>query len=167
LLGRKVLLAFFMTFLLGLLAFFMTAKMRVFNTAKVKAPSTQKKMTTIATFDWQSYDEEAPSSDGGDTFAMSGLYEQLNVTRDASDYLWYLTEIDISPNEQFFTNGQLPVLKIMSAGHALHIFISNQLVGTVWGSLKNQKLTFSQNVKLRTGVNKISMLSVSVGPAVD
>ncbi|XP_076893587.1 beta-galactosidase-like [Bidens hawaiensis] len=100
-------------------------KDEVFNTAKVKAPSTQKKITTIATFDWQSYDEEAPSSDGGDTFAMPGLYEQLNVTRDASDYLWYLIEIDISPNEQFLTNGQLPVLTVMSAGHALHVFINN------------------------------------------
>lgn len=59
---------------------------------QVKAPSTQKKMTTVATFDWQSFDEEAPSSDGSDAVTMAGLYEQLNVTRDASDYLWYLTE---------------------------------------------------------------------------
>ncbi|KAK1413859.1 hypothetical protein QVD17_29595 [Tagetes erecta] len=140
-------------------------KDEVFNTAKVKAPTTQKKMTTVATFDWQSYDEEAPSSDGSDTIAMAGLYEQLNVTRDDSDYLWYLTEINISPNEQFLNNGQLPVLTVMSAGHALHVFINNQLAGTVWGSLKNPKLTFSQNVKLRAGVNKISMLSVSVGLA--
>ncbi|MFS7991297.1 putative beta-galactosidase [Helianthus anomalus] len=140
-------------------------KDEVFNTATVKAPSTQKKMTTVASFDWQSYDEEAPSSDDSDTFSMSGLYEQLNVTRDASDYLWYLTEIDISPNEEFLKNGQFPELTVMSAGHALHVFINNQLAGTVWGSLKNTKITFSQNVKLRAGVNKISMLSVSVGLA--
>lgn len=41
---------------------------------------------------WQSYNEETPSADGSDTLAMSGLWEQVNVTRDSSDYLWYLTE---------------------------------------------------------------------------
>ncbi|XP_076889209.1 beta-galactosidase-like isoform X2 [Bidens hawaiensis] len=140
-------------------------KDEVFNTAKVKAPTTQKKMTPVGQFKWQSYNEETPSSEDRDTLAMKGLYEQLNVTRDASDYLWYLAEINISPREHFLTNGQLPVLTVMSAGHALHVFINNQLAGTVWGSLKNPKLTFSQGVKLRAGVNKISMLSVSVGLA--
>ncbi|KVH93961.1 beta-galactosidase-like [Cynara cardunculus var. scolymus] len=137
----------------------------VFNTAKVNAPSTQKKMTPVGSFDWQSYNEEAPSSDGSDTLSMAGLYEQLNVTRDASDYLWYLAEVNISPNEEFLKNGQFPVLTVMSAGHALHVFINNQLSGTVWGSLKYPKLTFSNSVKLRAGVNKISLLSVSVGLA--
>nr|GFA19698.1 galactose-binding domain-like protein [Tanacetum cinerariifolium] len=92
----------------------------------VKSPTIQRKMTTAGTFKWQSYNEEAPSSDGSDTLAMAGLYEQLNVTRDESDYLWYLADINISPNEQFL-NGQSPVLTVMSAGHALHVFINNQL----------------------------------------
>ncbi|XP_023744380.1 beta-galactosidase isoform X2 [Lactuca sativa] len=140
-------------------------KKEVFNTAKVNAPSTQRKMTSVGSFSWQSYNEEAPSSDSSDTLSMEGLYEQLNVTRDESDYLWYLTEVYISPNEQFLKNGQFPVLTVMSAGHALHVFINNQLSGTVWGSLKNPKLTFNGNVKLRAGANKISMLSVSVGLA--
>ncbi|MCI16617.1 beta-galactosidase 1-like, partial [Trifolium medium] len=34
---------------------------------------------------------------------------------------------------------------------------------TIYGSLEFPKLTFSQNVKLRPGVNKISLLSVAVG----
>ena len=35
--------------------------------------------------------------------------------------------------------------------------------GTVWGGLGNPKLTFSDNVKLRAGNNKLSLLSVAVG----
>lgn len=35
--------------------------------------------------------------------------------------------------------------------------------GTVYGELDNTKLTYSQNVKLRPGSNKISLLSVAVG----
>lgn len=36
----------------------------------------------------------------------------------------------------------------------------------VYGSLDNPKLTYSKNVNLRAGVNKVSLLSVSVGLAV-
>jgi hypothetical protein len=35
--------------------------------------------------------------------------------------------------------------------------------GSVYGSLEFHKLTFSQNVKLRVGNNKISLLSITVG----
>ena len=35
--------------------------------------------------------------------------------------------------------------------------------GTAYGGLANPKLTFSDNVKLTVGINKISLLSVAVG----
>ena len=35
--------------------------------------------------------------------------------------------------------------------------------GSAYGGLDNPKLTFSGNVKLRVGNNKISLLSVAVG----
>lgn len=37
------------------------------------------------------------------------------------------------------------------------------MTGTVYGGLENPKLTFSDSVKLRAGINKISLLSVAVG----
>ncbi|KAL6974535.1 hypothetical protein U1Q18_028720 [Sarracenia purpurea var. burkii] len=37
------------------------------------------------------------------------------------------------------------------------------MAGTVYGTLENPKLSFSNNVKLRAGINKISLLSVAVG----
>lgn len=37
------------------------------------------------------------------------------------------------------------------------------VTGTVYGGLENPKLTFTGNVKLRAGVNKISLLSSAVG----
>lgn len=41
---------------------------------------------------WQSYGEDLTSvDDSSTTFTTSGLLEQVNVTRDASDYLWYIT----------------------------------------------------------------------------
>lgn len=40
---------------------------------------------------WQAYNEETASYEET-SFTVSGLLEQLNTTRDASDYLWYMTE---------------------------------------------------------------------------
>jgi len=55
------------------------------------------------------------------------------------------------------------MLTVMSAGHALHIFVNGQLTGTVYGSVEDPKLTYSGNVKLWSGSNTISCLSIAVG----
>ena len=52
------------------------------------------KMTTVPIhggLSWDSFNEDTASTDD-DLFTMTGLLEQLNTTRDASDYLWYSTE---------------------------------------------------------------------------
>ncbi|XWS26700.1 hypothetical protein CRYUN_Cryun26dG0052800 [Craigia yunnanensis] len=139
-------------------------KTAVFNTARLGAQSSQKKMIPVnSVFSWQSYNEESPSADDQDATVNDGLWEQIYVTRDASDYLWYMTDVNIDPNGGFFKSGLDPLLTIWSAGHALHVFINGKLSGTVYGGLENPKLTFSNNVKLRAGINKISLLSVAVG----
>lgn len=59
---------------------------------KVGAQSSRMKMTPVGRgFSWQSYNEETSSYDDS-TFTATGLLEQINTTRDASDYLWYMTE---------------------------------------------------------------------------
>nr|KYP59311.1 Beta-galactosidase [Cajanus cajan] len=136
----------------------------VFNTAKVGVDNWLKKMTPVNNaFAWQSYNEEPASSSQDDSIAADALWEQVNVTRDSSDYLWYLTDVNIDANEGFIKNGKSPILTVMSAGHVLHVFINGQLSGTVYGGLGNPKLTFSDSVNLRVGNNKISLLSVAVG----
>jgi len=40
---------------------------------------------------WQAYNED-PSTYIDESFTMVGLVEQINTTRDTSDYLWYMTE---------------------------------------------------------------------------
>ena len=39
------------------------------------------------------------------------------------------SRVHIKPDEQFLKTGQYPVLTVMSAGHALHVFINGQLSG--------------------------------------
>lgn len=134
----------------------------VFNSARVGVQTSLMKMASVGEFSWVSYNENLNSLDDG-SFTTVGLLEQINVTRDNTDYLWYTTFVNITPDEQFLQNGQSPVLTVMSAGHSLHVFINGQLSGTVYGSVDNPKLTYTGNAKLWSGNNKISILSVSVG----
>lgn len=101
------------------------------------------------------------------------------------------SRVNIAPDEEFLRNGKDPVVTVMSAGHALHVFINSELsgtratnafkttiifsclplclkflalvIGTVYGGLAFPKLTYTNSVKLRAGINKISLLSVAVG----
>ncbi|KAK7859240.1 beta-galactosidase 1 [Quercus suber] len=63
------------------------------------------------------------------SFTTAGLLEQINTTRDASDYLWYSTDVKIDANEEFLKSGYYPYLTVLSAGHALHVFINGRLSG--------------------------------------
>lgn len=43
---------------------------------------------------WETYTEDLSSLDDSSTFTTVGLLEQINVTRDATDYLWYITRCE-------------------------------------------------------------------------
>ncbi|XP_060211822.1 beta-galactosidase-like [Lycium barbarum] len=129
-------------------------KTAVYNTARISSQSSQKMMTPIGGgLSWHSYNEETPSADDRDTLSANGLLEQINITRDSSDYLWYMTDVNIGSDEEFLKNGKDPFLTVMSAGHAMHVFINGQLSGTAYGGLDNPKgyfnftFLFERNVK--------------------
>ncbi|XP_074269405.1 putative beta-galactosidase [Silene latifolia] len=141
-------------------------KKEVYNTARVSAPKVHSKMTPVINgFSWQSYIDQTPTADSGSSFTEKKLYEQLNMTWDKSDYLWYMTDVVLDGNEGFLKRGDAPVLTVHSAGHVLHVFVNGQLQGHVYGSLAKPQITFSQKVKMSAGVNRISLLSVAVGLA--
>ena len=137
-------------------------KTTVFNTARNGVQTSMMKMTWVGKFSWLSYNEDVNSLDDN-SFTVVGLLEQVNVTRDKTDYLWYTTYVNIAEDEKFLHNGQYPRLTVMSAGHSLHVFINGQLAGTVSGSVEDPRLTYTGNVKLWAGSNRIAILSISVG----
>ncbi|OAP01355.1 BGAL2 [Arabidopsis thaliana] len=139
-------------------------KTEYYNTAKIRAPTILMKMIPTSTkFSWESYNEGSPSSNEAGTFVKDGLVEQISMTRDKTDYFWYFTDITIGSDESFLKTGDNPLLTIFSAGHALHVFVNGLLAGTSYGALSNSKLTFSQNIKLSVGINKLALLSTAVG----
>ncbi|RLM91438.1 beta-galactosidase 2-like [Panicum miliaceum] len=133
-------------------------KTTVYNTARVGSQISQMKMEWAGGFTWQSYNEDINSL-GEESFTTVGLLEQINLTRDKTDYLC----VEIAQDEQFLSNGKNSTLTVMSAGHALHIFINGQLTETIYGNVEDPRLTYRGNVKLWPGSNTISCLSIAVG----
>ncbi|VAI77663.1 unnamed protein product [Triticum turgidum subsp. durum] len=137
-------------------------KTAVFNTATVKEPSAPAKMNPAGGLAWQSYSEDTNALDSS-AFTKDGLVEQLSMTWDKSDYLWYTTYVNIDSSEQFLKSGQWPQLTINSAGHSVQVFVNGQSFGVAYGGYNNPKLTYSKPVKMWQGSNKISILSSAMG----
>ncbi|CAN0906522.1 Beta-galactosidase 5 [Linum grandiflorum] len=137
----------------------------VYNTAKVGVEPSHVQMLPTGTrlHPWQTYEEDINSVEESSRMTVRGLLEQINVTRDNSDYLWYITSVRIGSSEPFLHGGPKPTLSVQSAGHALHVFINGQYSGSAFGTRENRKLTFTGPVNLRHGTNKIALLSVAVG----
>ncbi|CAN1813980.1 Beta-galactosidase 3 [Linum perenne] len=137
----------------------------VYTTKTVGVQTSKMEMlpTNAEILSWESYNEDVSSLSDGSTLSASGLLEQINVTRDTSDYLWYITSVDVGSSESFLRGGEMPTLIVQSSGHAVHVFINGQLSGSAFGTREDRKFTYRGKVDLRSGKNKIALLSVAVG----
>ncbi|PNX72447.1 beta-galactosidase 3-like protein, partial [Trifolium pratense] len=119
----------------------------VFNTARVRFQPSQIQMlpSNSKLFSWETYDEDVSSLAENSKITASGLLEQLSATRDTSDYLWYITSIDISPSESFLRGRNKPS------------------ISSAFGTKEHPSFNFNGPIDLRAGTNKIALLSVAVG----
>nr|GEV96064.1 beta-galactosidase 3-like [Tanacetum cinerariifolium] len=137
----------------------------VFNTAKVVTQTSRMQMLPTGTIiqSWESYHEDISTSADTPALTSFGLLEQLSITRDTSDYLWYSTSVDINPSEKFLHGGRKPTLTIKSKGHGVHVFVNGRHSGSVYGSREDTRFTLITPVYLSAGTNKIALLSMSTG----
>lgn len=65
----------------------------VWSELQVGVQTSQLEMvpTNEQVFSWETFNEDLTSLDDSSTFSTVGLLEQINVTRDSTDYLWYTT----------------------------------------------------------------------------
>ncbi|KAL4280485.1 hypothetical protein GQ457_03G001550 [Hibiscus cannabinus] len=137
----------------------------VFNTATVgiEASRVQMVSTNVKLESWETFNEDVGSVEDESPMTSNGLLEQLNITRDTSDYLWYTTSVQISPSESFLRKDASVGLTVQSAGHGIHVFINGQLSGSAFGTRQRKRFSFTENINLRPGENTISILSIAVG----
>ncbi|XP_042496295.1 beta-galactosidase 7-like [Macadamia integrifolia] len=85
------------------------------------------------------------------------LLEQKATTVDASDYLWYMTSVNI--DNSF---GKKAILHVNTTGHVLHAYVNKKRIGSDWSS-DGKGFVFEKPVTLKEGINHLSLLSATVG----
>ncbi|KAK4481313.1 hypothetical protein RD792_012198 [Penstemon davidsonii] len=104
---------------------------------------------------WQEFNEVIPVFNET-SLKSDSLLEQMNTTKDVSDYLWYTATYEQAEDSQ-------AVLNVSSLGHVLRAFVNGKLIGSAHGNHKNYSFTLESNVPLNSGTNNISLLSNMVG----
>ncbi|XP_022947661.1 beta-galactosidase 3-like [Cucurbita moschata] len=137
----------------------------IYNTAQVEVQINQMSFspTNVEPFSWETFNEDISSIEDGPLMSYGGLLEQLNITRDTTDYLWYTTSVKVDSNESFLRGGRLPTLVAGSTGHGMHVFINGKLTGSSFGNHDSSKFKFTGRIQLQAGVNRVSLLSMAAG----
>ncbi|GAA0173430.1 galactosidase [Lithospermum erythrorhizon] len=98
---------------------------------------------------------------GSENITFQGVLEHLNVTKDQSDYLWYMTRIYVRDSDiSFWEENEIsPTLSIDSMRDFMRVFIN----GRHAGSAKGDWVKVLQPLQLSQGFNDIVLLSETVG----
>ncbi|KAH7685343.1 Beta-galactosidase protein [Dioscorea alata] len=133
----------------------------VFNTATVNAQSGVRSTIAVEHFNqtknWLAFAEEVYDIDKA-SFTKNGLLDQLSITKDTTDYLWYTVGYDYTSTEDHQW-----LLRVNSQAHVLHAFINDEFIGTEHGSHNSEGVVFEKPISLLNGKNNFSFLSVMVG----
>ncbi|TYJ02340.1 hypothetical protein E1A91_A13G221400v1 [Gossypium mustelinum] len=106
---------------------------------------------------------ESTSVQGRGDVSVNKIVDQKDMANDASDYLWYMTSVDVAKDDPML-NG-IVTLRVNDTGHVLHAFFNGEYIGSQWSKYGNNNVTyvFERNIKLSPEKNLISLLSVTVG----
>ncbi|KAK1318251.1 Beta-galactosidase 9 [Acorus calamus] len=98
---------------------------------------------------------------GENNFSAQGIIDHLNVTKDISDYLWYIIRVQVSEEDISFweENDVIPSLKFDSIRDVVRIFVNGHLAGSKVGKW----VPVEQPLLLIQGYNEISILTETVG----
>ncbi|XP_052184799.1 beta-galactosidase 13-like [Diospyros lotus] len=118
-----------------------------------------KKATHLA---WEMFQESVPDRSQLDINFMQPL-ELYNLTKDTSDYAWYITSITFDRRDLPFRSDILPVIQVASLGHALIAFVNGEYIGFGHGSHIEKSFVFQKPINLKPGVNEVALLGILVG----
>ncbi|KAK3006998.1 hypothetical protein RJ639_017059, partial [Escallonia herrerae] len=146
-----------------------TAKVNTQSTVMVKKPEGTENQSAQLSWQWAA-EHIKDSLTGRGKFTAPKLLEQKGTTVDVSDYLWYMTRVDIK--DKFSWSNA--TLRVNTTGHVLHAYVNGKLTGTLnlesffqfssgisMGKNGTYNFTFEKNVSLKSGTNTLALLSAT------
>ncbi|KAJ1378444.1 Glycoside hydrolase, family 35 [Sesbania bispinosa] len=145
-----------------------------YNTAKVNAQTSIMVMKDNEadveddsnTMNWQWMHEPFVQMKNGQvlgsvSLSVPQLLDQKVVTNDTSDYLWYITSVDIKEDDPIWSKDLK--LRVNTNGHVLHVFVNEGHAGSHYALDGEYQFVYETKVKLKLGQNEITLLSSTVG----
>ncbi|KAG6516156.1 hypothetical protein ZIOFF_026605 [Zingiber officinale] len=130
----------------------------------VNAPTTLiVTKSTKSIFKWQWRPEILTTIHEKGSFSNNSLLEQILTTGDTSDFLWYMTRIDLNKFRQYWSKKMK--LHVNTKGHIIHAFVNKHFIGSQYAVNGAYEFVFEQTTKLRKGHNYIALLSSTNGLA--
>ncbi|KAI5315079.1 hypothetical protein L3X38_044255 [Prunus dulcis] len=113
-------------------------------------------------FNWERFSEPIPTTVQIPVNHKSPQ-ELYHLLKDATDYGWFTSSLELGPYDLPMKESIRPVLRIPSLGHAMSVFVNGEFVGTEHGSHAEKGFVFERPVTFKQGVNHISLLCMTVG----
>ncbi|CAA7053682.1 unnamed protein product [Microthlaspi erraticum] len=138
-----------------------TAKVTTQTSVMVKKPNEAEDEPTTLKWSWRPENMDSFLLKGKGESTMRQLFDQKVVSNDQSDYLWYMTTVDLKEKDPVW--GKNMSLRINSTAHVLHAFVNGQHIGNYRAENGKFHYVFEQDAKFNVGANVISLLSITVG----
>ncbi|KAL1146145.1 hypothetical protein V6Z11_A11G351800 [Gossypium hirsutum] len=146
-----------------------TAKVSTQTSLMVKKLNKAEDEPSSLKWTWRPELIESASLQGRRDISVNKIVDQKDMANDVSDYLWYMTSIDVAKDDPML-NGTV-TLRVNDTGHVLHAFFNGEYIGSQWSKYGDNNVTyvFEKNIKLSLGKNLISLLRLSLnyGPMFD
>ncbi|CAI9100770.1 OLC1v1037937C1 [Oldenlandia corymbosa var. corymbosa] len=137
-----------------------TAKVTTQTSIMVKRSNGAESEPASLVWSWMPEDiHDTVVEQKGQRFA-SQLIDQKAIN-DASDYLWYMTSLNLDKNDPIWTKNMS--LRVNGTGQIMHAFVNGEYLGSDWAMYGTFQKSFEKNVNLNPGSNKITLLSATVG----
>ncbi|GJW16761.1 beta-galactosidase 8-like protein, partial [Tanacetum coccineum] len=135
-----------------LLYFHVVAQKSVGDTS---TPSASANEISLSNSPWSWYLEKVGVWSNG-SFTANSLLEQINTTKDTSDFLWYTTSIESDEKKDAF-------LLIESLGHAALVFLNKKVLAFGYGYHDDASFNISEKISLEQGNNTLDIISMIIG----
>ncbi|CDP03052.1 unnamed protein product [Coffea canephora] len=137
-----------------------TAKVNTQTWVKVKRSNEAENEPVSLSWTWRPEAIDDAVVHGKGHVSANRLLDQ-KVINDASDYLWYMTRVNLEKNDPIWS-GNLS-LRVNATGHILHAYVNGQYVGSEWAPYGVFNYVFKKDIQLNRGSNQIALLSATVG----
>ncbi|XP_075475335.1 beta-galactosidase 15-like [Primulina tabacum] len=137
-----------------------TAKVNTQTSVMVKKPNEAENEPTGLNWKWRPEIIDEPVVLGKGQLSSGQLVDQKAIN-DVSDYLWYLTSVNLDKNDPII--GDKMTLRVNGTGHVMHAYVNGEYLASQWATYGVFNYVFEKDVKFKPGKNQISILSATIG----